>query len=136
MKKRFNILKKSYLWIMISLFLGAISLFLFLFNAKYSEEFTGGVNISFVTTQNEETIQTNLENFLTNQGYTNFQTSINTQGEETQIKVNTSLESDDQVAQLSSEIQSFLLSNAVVSSTSDIIGQAIIGPSVGSYMKT
>jgi len=79
MKKRFNILKKSYLWIMISLFLGAISLFLFLFNAKYSEEFTGGVNISFVTTQNEETIQTNLENFLTNQGYTNFQTSINTQ---------------------------------------------------------
>lgn len=64
---------------MISLFLGAISLFLFLFNAKYSEEFTGGVNISFVTTQNEETIQTNLENFLTNQGYTNFQTSINTQ---------------------------------------------------------
>ncbi|MDD3868688.1 MAG: MMPL family transporter, partial [Candidatus Absconditabacteria bacterium] len=42
----------------------------------------------------------------------------------------------DQVAQLSSEIQSFLLSNAVVSSTSDIIGQAIIGPSVGSYMKT
>ena len=134
--KKFHIIKKSYIWVVCALALAVASLVIFLLNAKFSEEFTGGVNVSIITNQDPETIEKALTNYLDKQGYSTATVHINQQEEETQIKINASLDSDEVVAELSADVQTFLLSQHVVTSTEDIIGQAIIGPSVGSYMKT
>ena len=134
--KKFHIIKKSYIWVVCALALALASLFIFLLNAKFSEEFTGGVNVSIIANQDPQTIEKSLSTYLTAQGYPATNIYVNQQDEEMQIKINASLESDEVVAKLSSDVQSFLLSQNIVSSTEDIIGQAIIGPSVGSYMKT
>lgn len=125
--KKFHIIKRSYVWIVCALALIGASLFVFLLNAKFSEEFTGGVNISILTNENPDTIKGKLENYLSDQGYTNANIHVNQSlEEEIQIKVNASLENDEKVAELSSDIRSFLTSQQLVSSPSDIIGQAII----------
>jgi len=133
---KFRIIKKSYIWITLALALAIGSLCIFLLSAQYSEEFTGGVSISITTDQETDTIQTNLKNFLEDQGYKGANVHVNDQGETVQIKINASLESDEKVAELSDDVQIFLLSQKLITSSEDIIGQAIIGPSVGSYMKT
>ena len=134
--KKFHIIKRSYIWITCALALAVASLFLFLLNIKLSEEFTGGVNVAILTTEHPELIKERLANYLSDQGYTNANVHINQTSEEVQIKVNASLENDERVAELSSDIKDFLLTERLVESSTDIIGQAIIGPSVGSYMKT
>ncbi|MDR2415996.1 MAG: protein translocase subunit SecF [Candidatus Peribacteria bacterium] len=139
--KKFNIIKKSYLRVVSALAIAAASLILFLINAKFSEEFTGGVNISFIPSSSavvleKKEIAIDLKNYLDDQGYTNANVHINFQEEEIQIKINASLSSDEQVAELSSDVQNFLTNQKLITSSEDIIGQAIIGPSVGSYMKT
>jgi preprotein translocase subunit SecF len=134
--KKFNIIKKSYIRVVCAIAIAAASLVLFLLNAKFSEEFTGGVNISILSTANPQTIETNLKNYLIDQGYSNATININSQEKEMQIKINANLDSDEKVSELSTDVQNFLTSQNIVSSSEDIIGQAIIGPSVGSYMKT
>ncbi|MDR2190310.1 MAG: protein translocase subunit SecF [Candidatus Peribacteria bacterium] len=137
----FNIIKKSYLWVVLALAIAVASLMLFLLNAKFSEEFTGGVNISLrsastFTTSEERMIETNLKNYLDDQGYNNASVHLNPHETQLQIKINASLANDEKVAELSTDVQNFLTSQKLISSSEDIIGQAIIGPSVGSYMKT
>ena len=134
--KKFHIIKKSYIWVVCAGALALASLFIFLLNAKFSEEFTGGVNVSIISNQDTQVLENSLTNYLLTQGYPSTNIHINQQNEEMQIKINASLESDEVVAKLSSDVQNFLLSQNIVNSTEDIIGQAIIGPSVGSYMKT
>jgi preprotein translocase subunit SecF len=139
--KKFNIIKKSYLRVVGALAIAVASLFLFLLNAKFSEEFTGGVNISFLSSSSlsskvEKEIETDLKNYLDDQGYTNASVYINSQEKEIQIKINASLASDEKVAELSSDVQHFLSGQQLITSSEDIIGQAIIGPSIGSHMKT
>ncbi|MDR3168748.1 MAG: protein translocase subunit SecF [Candidatus Peribacteria bacterium] len=134
--KKFHIIKRAYIRVICALLLALASLVLFIINAKFSEEFTGGVNISILTQVDADTIQTKLANYLANQGYTNTNIHINQTAEEVQIKINASLENDEKVAELSKDVQNFLTSENLVSSADDLIGQAIIGPSVGAYMKT
>jgi preprotein translocase subunit SecF len=134
--KKFHIIKRSYIWVTCAVLLCIASLVLFLLNAKFSEEFTGGVNISILTTADVSTVATDLANYLDDQGYKNTNIHINQTSEDVQIKINANLESDEKVAELSTDVQDFLTAKNLISSPDDIIGQAIIGPSVGSYMKT
>ncbi|MDR0369063.1 MAG: protein translocase subunit SecF [Candidatus Peribacteria bacterium] len=134
--EKINIIKKSYVWIVSAIGIALVSLFLFVLNAHFSEEFTGGVNVTIVSNSSEKEIETTLKNYLDDQGYRSATVHINNQGGEMQIKINASLDSDEKVAELSRDVQSFLYSQKLISSTEDVIGQAIVGPSVGSYMKT
>jgi preprotein translocase subunit SecF len=133
--KTFHIIKKSYIWVVCAAVAAIASLCIFLLNAKFSEEFTGGVNVSILTNQDTTLIQEKLTNYLSDQGYNNATIHINQTSEDVQIKINASLDNDEKVAELSADVKDFLTSEHLVSSSEDIIGQAIIGPSVGSYMK-
>ncbi|MDR0607829.1 MAG: hypothetical protein LBG52_05835 [Candidatus Peribacteria bacterium] len=124
--KKFHIIKRSYIRVVGAAALALASLFLFILNAKFSEEFTGGVNVSIRTQADPQTIQTKLANYLTSQGYNNANIHINQAAEEVQIKINTSLENDEKVAELSQDVQNFLTSEHLVSAAEDIVGQAII----------
>ena len=134
--KRFGIIKRAYIWVILALCIAAAGLLVFLMKANYSEEFTGWVNISINTETNSEEIQSNLTNFLSEKDYWKTSVHVNTTDEDTQIKINASLKSDDVVAELSTDISNFLLNEWYITSTEDIIWQTLTGPSVGDYMKT
>ncbi|GHW02954.1 hypothetical protein AGMMS50249_7400 [candidate division SR1 bacterium] len=110
-------------------------LFFFLLNAKFSEEFTGGVSISLISQSSPESLQIALHNFLDKNNYPTT-ISIDQAGDTLTIKMNATLDSDAQVAELSDMVKQFLLDEKIVNSTDEIIGQVVIGPSVGEYMKT
>ena len=54
-------------------------------------------------------IQNNLRDFLADKDYGKATVHVNTTDEDTQIKINASLNSDEVVAQLSTDISDFLL---------------------------
>ena len=62
--KRFGIIKRAYIWVILAVCLALGWGFIFLMNANYSEEFTGWVSISINTQTNAEEIQNSLSNFL------------------------------------------------------------------------
>ena len=134
--KRFDIIKRAYIWVILAVCIAAWGLLVFLMKANYSEEFTGWVNISINTQTDSKEIQDNLSNFLNEKDYWKTNVHVNTTEEDTQIKINATLDSDDVVAQLSTDISSFLLEEWYITSTEDIIWQTLTWPSVGDYMKT
>ena len=134
--KRFGIIKRAYIWVILAVCIAAAWLLVFLMKANYSEEFTWWVNISINTETDSEEIQNNLTRFLAEKDYWKTSVHVNATEEDTQIKINATLNSDDVVAQLSSDISNFLLEEGYISSTEDIIWQTLTGPSVGDYMKT
>ena len=137
MNKKFHIIKRSFIWIVLAGGLSIASLFLFFLNAQFSEEFTGGVNISVISTPTSTaTVQSKLKNFLEDQGYKGANVFINQEADTLSLKINADLENDSKVAELSQDVKQFLTSENLITSSEDIVNQAIIGPSVGSYMKT
>ena len=134
--KRFGIIKRAYLWIILALCVAVSWGIVFLMTANYSEEFTGWVSISINTKTNAEEIQNNLKNYLDENDYWKTTVHVNTTDEETQIKINADLKNDDVVAQLSTGVSSFLIDRWYVETTEDIIWQTLTWPSVWDYMKT
>jgi len=134
--KRFGIIKRAYIWVILALCLGVWGGLMFLMTANYSEEFTGWVSISINTQTDSNEIQNNLKDFLSEKDYGKTTVHVNTTDEDTQIKINADLKNDDVVAQLSTDISAFLLDNWYIQSTEDIVWQTLTGPSVGDYMKT
>ena len=134
--KRFGIIKRAYLWVILALCVAVWWGIVFLMTANYSEEFTGWVSISINTKTNAEEIQNNLKNYLDENDYWKTTVHVNTTDEETQIKINADLKNDDVVAQLSTGVSSFLIDRWYVETTEDIIWQTLTWPSVWDYMKT
>lgn len=134
--KRFSIIKRAYLWVILALCLAVWWGFMFLMTANYSEEFTGWVSISINTQTDSEEIQNSLRSFLAEKDYGQTTVHVNTTEEDTQIKINADLQNDDVVAQLSTDISSFLVDKWYVKTTDDIVWQTLTGPSVWDYMKT
>ena len=134
--KRFGIVKRAYIWLILSICIAVWGGFVFIMNANYSEEFTWWVNISINTKTDSEEIQNNLQNFLSEKNYGKANVHVNTTQEDTQIKINAALKDDDVVAHLSTDISDFLMNKWYIKSTEDIVGQSLIGPSVSSNMKT
>ena len=110
--------------------------FVFLMNANYSEEFTGWVSVSINTQTDNQEIQNSLQSFLDGKDYGKTNVHVNTTEEDTQIKINADLKNDDVVAQLSTDISSFLVDKWYVKSAEDIVWQTLTWPSVWDYMKT
>ena len=134
--KRFGIIKRAYIWMILAVCIALWGGFIFLLNANYSEEFTGWVSISINTQTNSEEIQTNLKDFLSQKDYGKATVHVNTTEEDTQIKINADLKDDEVVAQLSTDISNFLIEKWYIETTEDIVWQTLTGPSVGDYMKT
>ena len=134
--KRFGIIKRAYIWLILAVCIALWGFFVFLISANYSEEFTGWVSISINTQTDSNEIQNNLKNFLAEKDYGKTTVHVNTTEEDTQIKINADLDNDEVVAQLSTDISDFLIDNWYIQSTEDIVWQTLTGPSVGDYMKT
>jgi len=104
-------------------------------NVRLSEEFTGWVKITISNVVDNEALQTNLTDYLTEQNYQNTNVLIQTEWTTTEISIKTKVESDEKVNELSNQIEDKLLGWAYISTTDEIISQAITGPSVWNYMQ-
>lgn len=134
--KRFGIIKRAYIWLILAVCIALWGGFIFLMNANYSEEFTGWVSVSINTQTDSQEIQKSLSSFLDEKDYGKTNVHVNTTDEDTQIKINADLKNDDVVAQLSTDISNFLIDKWYVESTEDIVWQTLTWPSVWDYMKT
>ena len=134
--KRFGIIKRAYIWIILAICIALWWGVVFLMNANYSEEFTWGVSVSINTQTDSEEIQSSLREFLSDKNYGKTTVHVNSTDEDTQIKINADLQNDDVVAQLSKDLSNFLLDKWYVMSADDIVWQTLTWPSVGDYMKT
>lgn len=134
--KRFGIVKRAYIWLILAVCIALGGGFIFLMNANYSEEFTGWVSVSINTQTDSQEIQNSLSSFLDEKDYGKTNVHVNTTEEDTQIKINADLKNDDVVAQLSTDISNFLIDKWYVESTQDIVWQTLTWPSVWDYMKT
>ncbi|MCF7834781.1 protein translocase subunit SecF [Candidatus Gracilibacteria bacterium] len=135
MKPRFSIIKRAPYWILLGACLLVVAHFLFFKNVQLSEEFTGGINIGISTNVEEQNLDSSIRTYLDSINYKDAKIFIDTQDIGTKIKINTQIESDDKVAELSRNIQNLLIEQKYISSDEEIIEQSIIGPSVGSYMQ-
>ena len=134
--KKFGIVKRAYIWLLLAVCIGVFWGILFFMTANYSEEFTGWVNISINTQTDVEEIQSNLKDFLVENGYNQATVHVNATQEDTQIKINADLRNDEVVAQLSNDISKFLLDKWYIQTTEDIVWQTLTWPSIWDYMKT
>lgn len=70
MKKRFSIVKRAYLWLILRTSAVLLSWVLFITNIQLSEEFTGGVSITFNGQATDEVqFQEDLTNYLVDKGF-------------------------------------------------------------------
>lgn len=130
MKKYFSIVKNAYLWLFVALCATIASWVLFIFNAEFSEEFTGGVSIEFRGQVSESEFSEALVAGLQEKGFPKLKINLDQTSTSVKIKINTTLESDEKVNQLSNALPQYLLENEIVSSEEEIISQAVVGPSV------
>lgn len=134
--KRFAIVRRAYIRIILALCIAAGGLIVFFMSANYSEEFTWWVSISINTKTDSQTLTDSLNKFLASKDYGKTTVHVNTTQEDTQIKINANLKDDEVVDNLSKDLSSFLISEKFISSTEDIVWQTLTGPSVWDYMKT
>jgi len=133
--KKFSIIKKSRMRVLIGVVLMTASRAIFFSNARYSEEFTGWVSLWIVWEIDSEAVQSGIEGYLTEQSYEDIKVSIEAWTESTIIKIHTKVSNDEMVAWMSKEIQGYLLETEIISSSDQIIQQTVTWPSVWSYMQ-
>jgi len=105
-------------------------------NARFSEEFTGGVKITVENVLDETEVSPSIVTYLEGKGFKDNRVSLDATETETTISIVTSIESDEKVAELSKDVQQFLVDGKYISGPDKIVQQSITGPSVGSYMQT
>lgn len=136
MKHRFHIIKRApyrvFLWIILLI----ASRVLFYKNAQFSEEFTWWVNIWISTKVDTSALKTSIQEYLSSINYKNAKVFVELGDQETKIKINSRVESDEKVAELSKSIQNLLLEKNYISDKSQISSQSIVWPSVWDYMQT
>ena len=136
MKKPFSIVKKAYLWLVLWAAGMIISWVLFLINAQFSEEFTGGVSITFEGKVSDDSkFQEDLSNYLVDKGFPKMKIWLEKSNTQISVKLNQRFDNDEQVNQISQLIPLFLQESNYIDSVEEIVDQAIIGPSVWDYMQ-
>lgn len=135
MKPRFSIIKRSPYRVILWLVLLFIANFLFFKNVQLSEEFTWWINIWISQNVEEQNLESSIKTYLDSISYSSAKVFVDTQDVGTKIKINTKIESDDKVVELSKNIQNLLLEQNYISSSEQITEQSIIWPSVWSYMQ-
>jgi len=136
MIKRFHIIKKSYLRLFVWAVLLVGAWILFFMNARFSEEFTGGVKITVAGVLDEAKVSDSINTYLEGQWFTDNRISLEKATTETTISIVTSIKTDEKVAELSKDVQQLLVEGKYITGPEQILQQSITGPSVGSYMKS
>ena len=129
-------MKRAYIWLFIGVATAVLSWILFISNAQFSEEFTGGVNVTFKGSVQKTEFIDGLTTTLGQEWFTNLKVNLEDGNGEVKVKINAKLEDDAKVVQLSKAISDYLQTENYISSQNEIVESAIIGPSVGNYMQT
>ena len=132
---RFNIIKKAYYRVGLWIVLLIASRVLFYKNAQFSEEFTWWINIWISTKVDTNSLKWSIQEYLTSINYKNAKVFVELGDTETKIKINSRVESDEKVAELSKNIQQLLIDKKYISDKSQIVAQSIVWPSIGDYMQ-
>ena len=135
MKPTFSIMKRAYVRVGFWALLLAIALFLFFSNARYSEEFTGWVQITVAGTLDKTALTQDVTQYMNSKWYKNSDVMVEVGKGITKISLKTQVDKDEQVNILSKDIQSALIQKGYIKSVSDVMEQSITGPSVGAYMQ-
>ena len=135
MKPTFSIMKKAYVRVGFWALLLAIALFLFFSNARYSEEFTGWVQITVAGTLDKTVLTQDVTKYMESKWYKNSDVVVEVGKGITKISLKTQVDKDEQVNILSKDIQSALIQKGYIKSASDVMEQSITWPSVGAYMQ-
>jgi len=135
MKKGINIIKNVWTWIIIAVILVACSLGVFWKNVRYSEEFTSGVSISIQGNYFNEENKSEIDDFLKANWYEDTNIYVDNQDDITTIKIQTKMDNDSEVSELSTKFKQYLIEKNVIETEDDVVQQKITWPSVWSYMK-
>lgn len=135
MGKGINIIKNVWTWIIIAICLVVCSRLVFWKNVRYSEEFTSWVSISIQWDYSSDENMADVENFLKDNGYTDTNIYVDLEDDVTTIKIQTKMDDDSQVSELSKNFKQYLIEKNVIESEEDVVQQKITWPSVWSYMK-
>lgn len=135
MKRPFSIIKHSWTRVSIWIVLMGVALFVFFSNARYSEEFTGGVKISIAGKLDKAKVSEDLVQYMETKWYKNNEVVVQLEGDVSKLSIRTQVDQDEQVNQLSQDIKSVLIDKGHIKSTNEVVEQSITGPSVGSYMQ-
>ena len=135
MTKGFSFVKNVWLWIAIAVVLVAWCWLVFLWNARYSEEFTSWVTISVLWDYSSEEQKANIENFLKENEYNDARVYVDYEDEATTIKIQTKMDDDSQVSELSTKFKQYLIDQNIIEDEESITQQKVTWPSVWSYMK-
>lgn len=135
MKKGINIIKNVWTWIIIAICLVICSWLVFWKNVRYSEEFTSWVSISIQWDYSSEKNMADVESFLKANGYEDTNIYVDLEDDVTTIKIQTKMDNDTEVSELSTNFKQYLIEKNVIESEEDVIQQKITWPSVWSYMK-
>ncbi len=131
----FSIIKRAYLWVSIGGIILIIALFMFFKNARYSEEFTGGVKITVAGNLDQNKVKSDITSFLATEWYPNSEVGVQLTKDTTDLSLRTQVTSDDKVNVLSKDIQAFLIQKGYIQNTQQVLEQSITWPSVGAYMQ-
>jgi len=135
MTKGFSFVKNVWLWIAIAILLVIWSWVVFLWNARYSEEFTSWVTISVLGDYSSDEQKANIENFLKENEYNDVRVYLDYQDDTTTMKVQTRMDDDSQVSELSTKFKQYLINENIIEGEESITEQKVTWPSVWSYMK-
>ncbi|MBP7061530.1 hypothetical protein KA037_01085 [Patescibacteria group bacterium] len=127
--KKFEIISRSYLWLLIGFVIMAGSGILFFTNMRFSVEFTGGMNLRLAT-QLSENFAAETEQFLANAGYVDAKVAAQVEASYSDVVIATDVSDDATMNTLAQQIRAYLLEQKIVSSDAEIIQLSVTGPSV------
>lgn len=133
--KRFPIVKHSILWLVLSAAVAAVGVILFFSNMNLSIQFTGGMEISVDWQLDDQKVKDDLTALLSQEGYENPSVSIGEKNGYDNILLQIPVDNQEKVTALGEDIQEYLIENNYIENADGILEQAIIGASIGDYVK-
>jgi len=132
----FKIIKRSFIWLVITslLAIGAISIFFI--NFRPSIEFTWGVQFSLENIHNQETLVEKLTTKLIEKWFNNAQIHLEEKGSTDSLLVSLAFKDDNQVKEVSTIVNKLLVDEKYIDSEENIIGSSLNGPSISAYMES
>lgn len=135
MKQYFTIITRAYIWIAIGVVLMAIGIYSYFANARYSIQFTGWVEITVDSPTIGDDAVAVINQWLEDGWYEDFSVLVGKKDNYASILVQTDLKSDEQVEWITTLMQDSLKAWGVIDGERNILELAIIGPSIGDYIK-
>ena len=133
--KRFPIVKHSVLRLIIFAAIAVVSSIIFFSNMNMSIQFTGGMEISVDGQLDEQKVKDDLTALLSQEGYQNPSVSIGEKNGYDNILLQIPVDNQEKVTALGEDIQQYLIENNYIENADGILEQAIIGASIGDYVK-